>query len=208
LPSVLHKPALKGGYYLRPPDLSAEMRIAPAERVVLSMPDLEQMRIEALDEGRMQAAEELAEAQAQAHAAARSLIALAGSLQQERRRVLEDAGEVIVSIAYRIAGKILRRSVEQDPLAVIPLVRELLQRSAMHGSLTVRLSPPDYACLKANLDQVPEAAAMEGLRLRPDPAVSPGGCAVETEAGRLDGLLETQLERVAEVLLPNGEAAA
>ncbi len=206
--SVLHRPALDGGYYLRPPALSAEMRIAPAERIVLSMPDVERMRAEASDEGRRQATEDLAAAHEQAQLAAGALLALAGSLQKEHRRVLEDAGEEIVSLAYRIAEKILRRAVEQDPSAVIPLVRELLQRSATHGSLTVRLSPPDYACLKANLDSVPEAAEVEGVRLRPDPSVSPGGCAVETEAGRLDGLLETQLERIAEVLFPNGEAAA
>jgi len=208
LPSVLHKPTVRGGYYLRPPDLSAEMLVAPAERVVLSLPELERMRSEAMVQGRVQAEENLAAVREQAQSAASALLLLADSLAAEHRRVLENAAEEVVSLAYRIAEKILRRAVEQDPSAVIPLVRDLLQRSATHTSLTVRLSPPDHAFLKANLEPVPEAAAIEGLRLRPDPSVRPGGCVVETEAGRFDGLLETQLERIAEVLFPNREAAA
>jgi flagellar biosynthesis/type III secretory pathway protein FliH len=205
LPSVLHNPALGGAYVLRPPKLppSPEGAAPPA---VYSEEEMRRACREAEEAGREAARSEFERMRADLEAETRSAVGVftgaASALQGERVAVLEESAQQVVDLALRLARAVVRARIEADPGAVLPLVRELLQRAAAAGSLTIRLSPRDHAHLTANADSLPGIAGTEGLRLRADAAVPPGGCVLETEAGKLDARVETQWERIEEALRP------
>ena len=141
------------------------------------------------------------------HSAAGDLLAAAGELRAARARVLEDAADEVVGLAFAVARRVLRREVEADPAAALPLVRELLQRAAAGTQVTVRLSPRDHAMI-AGREALPESAGLEGVHFRLDANITPGGVLVETAAGGLDGTMETQLELIEEALRAPREEAA
>jgi flagellar biosynthesis/type III secretory pathway protein FliH len=155
---------------------------------------------EARRQGREEAEAVFAQAKAslkaQTEQAVRELWQTAQALRQERCALLQEAAQGTVDLAFRVAQRVVRQEVGADPGVVVPLVRELLQRSAAASSLTIRLSPRDHAHLTAHLGAMPEAAGLEGLRLRVDTLISPGGCVVVSEEGSLDARIETQLERI------------
>jgi flagellar assembly protein FliH len=199
LPRVLYKPALESAVF----HLRAPAPPAPVDEDALpiySERDLAGAVAQAEERGRAAARADLAglraEIEAQGRREAAGLLAAAKSLRGERAALLTEATEGVVELAFAIARTVLRREVEADPLAVVPLVRELLQRSASAGGLVVRLAPRDHEAIARHLTALPEAKGMEGLRLRSDPQITPGGCLVEAEEGRLDGRIETQLERI------------
>jgi flagellar biosynthesis/type III secretory pathway protein FliH len=205
LPSVLYTPSVKDStFILRAPALPlTPEEMAPP--LVHTEEEMMRVRAEAERAGREAAAALFEEArrllEAETRAAADALLETAASLRNDRRTLLEEAAVSVVELAYAVARRVIRREVESDPGLVVPLVRELLQRSAAAAELTVRLSERDYAHLVADKRSLVDKTGLEGLRLRVDSTVEPGGCVVETEAGSLDGRIETQLERIEEALL-------
>jgi flagellar biosynthesis/type III secretory pathway protein FliH len=196
LSNLLPRPELKpSAYLLRPP--APPRTSAP---LLYTEEEMETARREATADGVARARAEQEEArrrcEAETRAAVADFLSTARALVEARQSVLREAAEGVADLAIGIAARILRREVETDGRAVVPVLRELLQRAATATQITVRLSPRDHAILLAGLHEIPEATGVEGLRLRADSGVTPGGCVIETEAGSLDARLETQLERV------------
>lgn len=204
MPKIIPQPCLdSAAFVLHPPQLPPSLQ-ARASRPVYSEEEMEQARHEARGEALRDAEAAFEEKrralEAPARAAAQQCLDLARDLLVQRQALLREAAGTVVDFSLQVAHRVLRREIEIDSDAVVPTVRELLRRAANATSLTVRLSPRDYAHLSAHLDRVPEAAGLEGLRLRTDSSVQPGGCVLETEDGSLDARLETQMERITRAL--------
>jgi flagellar biosynthesis/type III secretory pathway protein FliH len=178
---------------------------------VFTAGELERMREEAALGAEERARAEFTELgrglEEQSRSAAEALFAAVRELQDARRQVLEGAASEVIELALAVARRVLRREVESDPEAAIPVVRELLQRAAAGTQVTVRLSRRDHGIL-LGLGDIPEAAGLDGIHFRMDPAITPGGVLVETPAGGLDGTIDTQLDRIEEALRARHEEAA
>jgi flagellar assembly protein FliH len=204
LPSVLQNPKLEAAaFILRAPKLPPQA----AQEAPPAVYSEEQMRVACEEAERTGAGtarasceEALALMEERTAEVARDFLAAGRELSRERIRVLEGASRQVIDLAFTIAGTVLRKVIDLDSAAVVPLVRELLQRTASAGTITIRLAPREHAYLLGHAGTLPEASGLEGLRLRADSNISPGGCVLETEAGSLDGRLETQLERIAAAL--------
>jgi flagellar biosynthesis/type III secretory pathway protein FliH len=128
----------------------------------------EEARREGLDAGRQEGLAAVTEKLLRAAAAA------------ERRAT---AGEdMLVRLAVRIAEKILRRQLDLTPEAVRDVARAALAAARARDKLTLHVHPDDVALV-----------APLGVSVVADVAVSRGGCIVETDLGRFDARLETQL---------------
>jgi len=107
-----------------------------------------------------------------------------------------------LKLATAIASRVVRREIQRVPLITVELVREALQLAAGNERITLRLNPIDHASLKDHFSKL--AAEMNHLaeaKVVADPAITPGGCRVETEFGSIDQQLEAQLARITEELL-------
>jgi type III secretion protein L len=116
----------------------------------------------------------------------------------QSEKVLRDSESQIVDMIMQIAEKIIGREIEQG--AVSDIVKQAL-KGAVGQKIIVKLNPEDLikvrereAELKNMLDR------QQTLQLRDDPAVSVGGCLVETEVGTIDAQLGTQLEAIKKAL--------
>jgi flagellar assembly protein FliH len=106
-----------------------------------------------------------------------------------------------LELASAIAARVIRRELSHAPEIPRELLREALELAAGSTHLRVRLNPVDQDVLgdsaKQLAAQLVPRASIEWLA---DPAISPGGCVVETEYGRIDQRIESQLKRIEEEL--------
>jgi len=126
---------------------------------------------------------------------------LGDDLRAEQQRWFARWEVEAVRLAVAIAEKILRRSIAADPTTADRPIGETLRLAAGAPQLTVRLSPTDHERLGGSVATLAEAVGRLGeTEVVADPSVTAGGCLIETRHGRVDGRLETQLERIASEL--------
>ena len=108
----------------------------------------------------------------------------------------------LVDLSTGIAEKLIRRTFEATPEAMIGVVQEAVQLAVGKTSLELRLNHRD---LEALVDRVRVAVRESALgievKLLGDDKVSPGGCIVMTEHGEIDAQIETLLTRISDELL-------
>ena len=106
-----------------------------------------------------------------------------------------------VAVAAAMAERIIRRQLEREPEITLQWIREALQMAAGAADVALHLNPADYSLLGSRAKQL--AQSLSGLApttIVADPAVSPGGCVVQTRLGRIDQQIESQLARIQEEL--------
>ena len=127
--------------------------------------------------------------------------------EADRRATLQTAREDIVELALAMGGRIARRVIEADPAVVQDQVAEAISLVTAPSGMTISINPDDRKLVQAVLPALCERLQKSGhVELRDDPDVERGGCVLSTGKGVIDATLEKQIERIAEVLLPNSPA--
>jgi type III secretion protein L len=117
---------------------------------------------------------------------------------------VEAAKPQIVRMALRIAEKVLRRKLETDPSALLPMVDEALRSlSAPHQARVVlRAHPEDRPALEMRLQHWLERnPGMASLQVVADESFPRGGCRIESDFGMVDATIDTQLRVIEKHLL-------
>ena len=152
----------------------------------------------------------LEEARAQHAARLERLDALLSQLGGLLGQQLEQVQDLVVAVAYESVVKILGRAAV-TPEGVRALVMEAVAQVRQQEELVIRVAAQDYRLLLEDLP-AEHPLARPGIAIRPDPELADGGCVVDTDAGRLDARLQTQLAALRDVLvqarrqLPGGTA--
>ena len=105
-----------------------------------------------------------------------------------------DGAEQLLTLALTIARQVMRREMDVDRAAVMPALHE-----AVHAVIDqqahprVHMNPQDLAHLRDSLDA---DGLLKGCRFIADPAISRGGCRVETGHSDVDATVESRWNRV------------
>ena len=191
--------AAQAGRYLKEVKTDAERITAQAK--------------EQADAIRQQAAQEGAQAAVQAveqmvaEQMAPVLLALGQAvteLRHAKQQWLSHWESSAVHLAAAMAGRIVRGELSRKPEITLTLVREALELAAGSQGIRLRLHPEDYQLLGTQVQTLIEAmSSIGGTEITADPAISRGGCRVETRFGTIDQQFETQLKRIEEELIPS-----
>jgi len=124
---------------------------------------------------------------------------LAASMSPAFDGFLSEAEDLLVEIAFEAVCKIMGRAL-CERAGVSAMVRQVIEQVREREQLIVRLAPADFALLTG-----PDAPALDAeianAQLTSDERVARGGCLIDSPSGTLDGRLETQLQRLLEVLI-------
>ena len=118
-------------------------------------------------------------------------------------RLEDEVSAALGELAVRIAGSLIGRAYDADPVLLSDLVAEALD--AVGGAsreVEVRLHPDDIQTL------APLLALVSGARLVPDPNLGRGDLRVHAEAVRIDGTLEARLRGALETVIHKAGAGA
>ncbi len=118
----------------------------------------------------------------------------------ERDRRLASAEREVVALALDLARRILGRELAERTSAVADLAGRALAEARERREVTLRVNPADAAAVAQAGERLAGILLRAPLAVREDPTVPPGGAVVETEAGRIDARVETQLARLARAL--------
>ncbi|MEE9211598.1 MAG: FliH/SctL family protein [Phycisphaeraceae bacterium] len=127
-------------------------------------------------------------------------------LEADRADIHRQARTAVLDLAIHMAEKLVRRIIEVDRTVVIDQVAQALSYVLRPVDVTVRICPDDRRVLEEAMpDLLNSFSHLEHVQLVDDPAISSGGCVVTYGQGRIDATIETQLERVIELMRPQNE---
>lgn len=160
----------------------------------------EQARLEVIEEmrARLEAAlEETVAAQVEAFERGRK--ALLAQIHEAADGRMDRIESDVAGLVGVMAEKVIRRRVAEDDGVVRDVVRATIAQAAGAERFTVRVSPAEEDVVRAAQAELLSAAdGPEDFEIVADDAIGPGGCIVETERGRFDARISTQLELLGE----------
>lgn len=127
--------------------------------------------------------------QSQLEELGRTIVALA----ELRPKLCREAETDLLRLAVAIAGRVLRRETTLDPTALQGIVAAALSRLQGQQVSAVRVHPDQTAALSAILRRL---APTQTIEVTGDARLAPGGLVFETDRGRLDASLQTQLDEI------------
>jgi flagellar assembly protein FliH len=118
------------------------------------------------------------------------------------RQLVQEAETDIVRLALRIASRLLRREVEDDPTWMEPVLAEALGKVPDKRGIAVRMHPSDAEVATERkrliMEQVP---GLERVEFFGDEALPRGACVIASQGTRLDASLGSTWERLSAELL-------
>lgn len=119
----------------------------------------------------------------------------------EYERLRARAEQDMVNLAFQIAHRLIGHTIEVEPEVVRDIVGEALATARGRRDIVVYVHPDDHGQVEAA--RADYARELDGVPVyfERDSAIERGGCVIETESGRIDARLETQLEVLRDALL-------
>ncbi|MGE5606475.1 MAG: FliH/SctL family protein [Bacteroidota bacterium] len=134
-----------------------------------------------------------------------SIIILAQAEEERVRRIASSEAELL-KLVTGIAEKIIGSELKSDPQQLISIVKEALSRVATAGSITVKINPDALGLLQENLPSLQEVfSEPKAIAIQGDQTILPGDCFIETEHGKVDARVKSQLERIMNEILKVGQ---
>lgn len=171
-----------------------------------------QVKAKALEEGR-QAAIQAVEASLrtrldqQLNNALSAVKQAAERIDQSRQAWQQHGERNLVQLAAAIAAKLCRQELARAPDLTLKWIREALEMATGSAAVTLRLHPQDHASLSGQIQAIKKSlAALGAVEIVADPAITAGGCRVDTQFGSIDQQIEAQLARITEELVDQRQA--
>lgn len=120
---------------------------------------------------------------------------LVEALQQRLDALEQQLAGRVAGVSLELARQVVRSELLERSELVVTVAEDAL--SALLGSarqVVLRLNPEDHAVVEGALS---ELLAARGARLVADPAISRGGCIVDSDIAMVDATVETRWERAA-----------
>lgn len=165
----------------------ADLRRRAEQAVEEAEQRADEIREQAREEGRREGLEECMEHLAAARA--------------EYDRLCRRAEQDMVKLAFHIARRLLDHVIEIEPEVVRNIVGEALTAARGRDDIVVHVHPEDREMLEASRDEF--ARQLDGVPVyfESDADLQRGDCFIDTESGRIDARLETQLEVLRDSLM-------
>ncbi len=120
----------------------------------------------------------------------------------DRREMFLAARGDVLQFSFALAQKIIARTVQTDGTVIEDQLAEALSMVSQPTSVLITIHPDDRETVNNILPELLEKAHnCEHADLAEDAAMQRGGCIVTTKGGCVDATIETQLDRIAQVLL-------
>ncbi|MEE8483949.1 MAG: FliH/SctL family protein [Nitrospinota bacterium] len=121
------------------------------------------------------------------------------SLMNVRRSFYEKNEKEMVDLISRAVGEIVYRETFEGGDIIADIIRNAVKDLHAKQFIKIRLNPVDMEMAQKLEDELIKSIdEVEGVEMKEDPAVSPGGCIIESNIGELDATLETRLRAMHE----------
>ncbi|GFE59482.1 FliH/SctL family protein [Geobacter sp. AOG2] len=139
----------------------------------------------------------------------KSLRGAAEGIRDLREKVMRESEDELLNLIVMVARKVILREVRADRSILEDMVRSAVSGLSERDSLTIRLSPDDYAMITSGHgDYFRQELQNDQMHFKADAAVLPGNCQIDTELGTIDASIDAQLDEIHRRLLEERSLAS
>jgi flagellar assembly protein FliH len=113
-----------------------------------------------------------------------------------RQTLIQETEREMVQLALALARRVVHREVTLDHELAAALAHVALDRLGTNTPATIRLNPEDYTIVAQDSSRW----GGQTVTVVPDPAISRGGCLVESAFGSVDATIERQFDELSRAL--------
>jgi len=126
-----------------------------------------------------------------------SVVATMKELAELRQKIIEEAEQDILQLAFAIAEKVLAQEVQQNKTVVVSVLKEAIRGISARDGMKVHLNPHDFQNItKIKEDLQEEMEGISDILFEEDQGIKPGGVIIETLFGEVDARLNQQLQEI------------
>lgn len=121
--------------------------------------------------------------------------------KQQREKLITNLEPQLVKLSIKIAEKIIARELKLDEWTVINIVTQALQPIKDQQKIIIFVNPEDLKKLEIKKSYILSLLSKaKDIEIRANDEIKLGGCIIETEAGKIDAQLQTQLKIIEKAL--------
>ncbi|MBD1400426.1 flagellar assembly protein FliH [Pelovirga terrestris] len=140
-------------------------------------------------------------AAARLESSAQALAATLKQVDQLRAQMAENSRDDMLRLVMAIAEQIIRREVSVHADIINQVIAEALTVSVRADHYRIKVNPADLAAVNEHKPLfLASISGLKNLMVEADPAVTAGGCQIESDLGTVDATLETQLAAIRQAL--------
>ena len=129
---------------------------------------------------------------------AQQLIAMA---EQQAQDTIVAAEGQIIDIVMAVCKKVLAREVDENEMAVVPIVKSALEKVREQEKIVIRLNAENYNVVLKERNEL-QAMTVHGpsIQIVVDPDIEKGGCVIDTDNGSISTAIDDQLFAIRQAL--------
>ncbi|CAM2064535.1 FliH domain-containing protein [Sulfidibacter corallicola] len=113
-------------------------------------------------------------------------------LDRARDLLLDQIQLDFLDLVLHAAQKVVKQELKSNPQAILPMIKDALQRLKQRRNITIYLHPVDHTFINTVSENERQNWLGTQVHLEADPQLTRGGFRIETAAGELDARIETQ----------------
>jgi flagellar assembly protein FliH len=115
---------------------------------------------------------------------------------------LDSAERTILDLAIKVAEKIMNSTIEQDETHFLNIVKKVLQEGRGGKEIQLHVHPVHYPYVLSEKEELLSLFPIRpDLFIFPNTQIPENGCVIETNSGRIDATIDTQLKMLKQKLL-------
>lgn len=121
--------------------------------------------------------------------------------EHKRNEIIKEAEAEIIELVILLAERVIKTELTQNKEIILGNVSAAVKRITGEGEITVKVNLSDLELTESMKEEfIAGLSGIEGIKIKIDPTITPGGCKIETNFGIIDAQIETQFDQLAEGL--------
>lgn len=176
----------------------AERQAFEAELIDLKKETLDSAYAAGFEKGKTEGFESgSADALNQYQADSAALLNAVNLLSKEETNLIKHSQTGLVTLASKIARRLLSCELALNPDVIHHIVSEALTKITDKSTVSIRVHPDDLPALQTHQSTLKQLVPdIQTLHLDSDPNIEPGGCMIETSLGYIDATVATKLASI------------
>ncbi|HMB16214.1 MAG TPA: flagellar assembly protein FliH [Pelovirga sp.] len=140
-------------------------------------------------------------AAAKLESSAKALAAALKQVDQLRTQMAQNSCDDMLRLVMTIAEQVIKREVSVHADIINQVIAEALKASVRADHYRIKVNADDLAAVNEHKPLfLASISGLKNLMIEADPAVTAGGCKIESDLGEVDATLETQLAAIRQAL--------
>ena len=165
-------------------------------------PDLEVIRAEAYEQGRIDAEQAI---QKEVEQTIEAFSLACKEIDNQHKALLEQSRGDMINLVMALCKKIIGRELTTGRNIIVDTLKNAVELAIKDNEYDIWINPEDLATVE---ELVPELIGsvqkLEHVTLKTDPNITPGGCRLDSSICTVDATIEAQLETVRDFLDEKG----